>query len=135
MIREVLDTLTEALRAEGERNVFTAFDALPAEHKGRFFTVAGIRKMDIGRPVCSPGKVWIPFSAQAEIRLLSPESEGSAALLDHFTGITEPALEDMSDMCCRLTDITMKHDSALGRLVLCAGFAVTGLSIRERSIP
>ena len=135
MIREVLDTLTEALRAEGERNVFTAFDALPAEHKGRFFTVAGIRKMDIGRPVYSPGNVYIPFTAQAEIRLLAPESAGSAALLDHFTGCTESALEDMSDMRCRLTDLTMKQDSSLGRLILCAGFEVSGLSIRERSVP
>lgn len=124
--------ITQSLRAEGERNVYTAFNALPAEHKGELFTVVGIGRMEVARPVYSPGNVYIPFTAQAEIKLLAPEREGSAVLLEHFTDCTEPALEDMSDMSCRLTGITMKQDSSLGRLVLTAVFTVKGLSIRER---
>ena len=133
VIKEALDTIAQSLRERGERNVYTVFDALPSEHKGRLFTTVGISGMDISRPVYSLGNIYIPFRAETEIKLTSPESAGSAVLLEHFSSCTEPALETMSGMTCRLTKLTLKHDTSLGRLVLCAGFTVTGISIHERT--
>ncbi|MBO4878352.1 MAG: hypothetical protein J5501_10130 [Ruminococcus sp.] len=133
MIKEALDMIAQSLRERGEKNVYTSFDALPAERKGKLFTVIGIGGMNISRPVYSLGNIYIPFTAEAEIKLTSPESAGSGELLEHFSLCTEPALEGMSGLSCRLTKLTLKHDTTLGRLVLCAGFTVTGISIHERS--
>ncbi|HBB72428.1 MAG TPA: hypothetical protein DCZ71_07475 [Ruminococcus sp.] len=134
MIKAVLEQVTAMLRAYGMRDVYTAFDALPIEDKGRIFTVVGVESMKIDKPLYSLGAVYFPFSASVSIKITAPESADSGKLLEYYSTSAQPALLKNSDLCCSLTGLTIKHDTSLCRLVLRADHSVKGVTVAERSI-
>ena len=131
----ILEQFKGALESTGNDEVYLAFDALPVRTKSKNFTVVGIKSYEASSPVYSPTIVFLPFKAEVEISVYAPESEPMSALYSYFDDTVRPAIDSISGTSGRLCRLTMKHDSNLRRLVLTAGFSVSGIRRIERAEP
>lgn len=136
MLTDIISAAVNALRSCGADNVYSAFDAYPTELKSRgFFTVVGTGGLEYSAPVYSYSTVYLPFKARAEISVTAPECSTMSGLYTYYDSKIAPAIDQLSDLSGRLTKLSLKHDSNIGRLVLTAEVSVSGIRHIERSSP
>ncbi|MBQ8296606.1 MAG: hypothetical protein IJX77_02345 [Ruminococcus sp.] len=134
MLRTVLDKIAEKLVENGIPKVYSAFDNIPVENKGReIFTVVGIESYESFSPIYSEYNVFLPFKAEASVQLIAPQSFTMTQLYDYFDSYVMPIAGNMGSLTCSLKKLSMKNDSNISRLVLKVQFSVTGISRLERS--
>lgn len=136
MLTDIINAAVTALRSCGAGEVYSAFDAYPTELKSRgFFTVVGTGGLEYCTPIYSYSTVFIPFRAKLEISVTAPENSSMTSLYEYFDSKIAPAADQLSDLSGRLTKLSLKHDSNIGRLVLTAEMSVSGVRHVERSSP
>ena len=70
MLTDVLNSIKNELTDAGVTNVYTIFDAVPIEKKGRnFFTTVGVSSFETSAPIYTEFTVFIPFKAEIEIKV------------------------------------------------------------------
>lgn len=130
----VLNELKTALTNIGNDSVYLAFDAQPASAKGKYITVIGTKSFEYLAPVYSPYTIYFPFRTELEISVTAPEYSDISSLYTYFSTKVQPAVDNMSGLCSRLSKLTVKHDTNLKKLVLTAVFSAGGIRQTERSI-
>lgn len=134
MLRTVLDRISQELENSGAENIYTSFDYIPIEKKGKdIFVVAGVENYESSAPIYSEYSIFLPFKSAASISLIAPQSTPMVKLYDYFDSIILPALKNMNSLTCSLSDVSMKNDTNINRMVLKARFRVSGISRLERS--
>ena len=134
MIRNIIESLVTELRNSGVTEIYSAFDAIPVSRKSSgFFTVADIGGFECDRPIYSQYTVFMPFKSEVLLSVTAPEDSRLDRLYSYFGSDIEPVLLSLSDLDCRLSKVTVKHDSNIRRLVLTASFSVCGVERIERS--
>lgn len=129
---DILETFRSALTADGNDNVYLAFDALPVRGKGGTFTVIGIKSYEASAPVYSETVAFVPFRAEVEVSVYAPESGSMQSLYSYFEDHVLPVIEGMMNLSTRLSRLAIRHDSNLKRLVITAGVSVSGIRRIER---
>lgn len=133
MLTEIIKAAVAALRDSGASEVYSAFDAYPIERKGAgFFTVVSTGGLECSTPVYSTSTVYLPYKAKVEIMVTAPESGTMAKLYEYYDSRVAPAIDKLSDLSGRLTKLSMKQDSNIGRLVMTAEVTVSGIRRIER---
>ena len=136
MIKQIIDNIVTALKNNGITEVYNSFDALPLSCKSSgFFTIADIGGFECGRPIYSQYTIFMPFKSEIKLSVTAPEDSRLDRLYTYFGTEIEPVLLSMSDLDCRLSKVSVKHDSNIHRLVLTASFSVCGVDRMERSEP
>ena len=133
-MRELINEIIAKLRRQGVEDVYSAFDAKAVDHKGSgFFTVVGFSAFEASSPIYSPYTVYMPFKAEADIKVTAPQSSSMTELYDYYDSRISKAVEEMSGLTCRLSSMSVKFDSNIQRLVLDVRIAVSGITKIERS--
>ena len=133
MLTDVLNSIKNELTDAGVTNVYTIFDAVPIEKKGRdFFTVVGISSFETSSPIYSEFTIFIPFKAEVEIKITARESGELAALYRYYDTKIEPVINQLSNLSSKISRMSLKHDTNINRLVLNAGFSINGIRKIER---
>ena len=133
MLTDVLNSIKNELTDAGVTNVYTIFDAVPIEKKGRnFFTTVGVSSFETSAPIYTEFTVFIPFKAEIEIRVTARESGELAALYSYYDSNIEPVLNQLSNLSSRICRMSLKHDTNINRLVLNVGFSINGIRKIER---
>jgi len=134
MLKTVIDQIAHELESTGIETVYTAFDYIPIEKKGKeIFTVVGIDNFESSTPIYSEVSVFLPFKAEAAISLIAPKDMTMIQLYDFFDSKVLPAIKNTGSLTCSLRNLSMKNDSNINRLVLKVKFSVSGISKLERS--
>lgn len=134
MIKTVIDAVISAIKDAGADRVYSAFDAVPIEYKGRdIFTTVGVSSLECSAPIFTGFKVYIPFSAETEINITAPKELSAGALYDYYTEYISAAVGEISGLSSSLKKLLIKYDSNISRLVLTVRVAVSGISSTERS--
>lgn len=133
-MRDILNEVRAALVSRGNENVFYAYDTVPANRKGEFYTLLGIKSYEAMTPVYSQYTVFMPFKAEIEITVSAPLLTSMSALYGYFEEKIQPAIDDMSGLSGRLCRLTIKQDSNLKRFLLTAGISAGGIRRIERNI-
>lgn len=130
---DVLRELKTALENAGNENVYYAFDTIPVSAKGKMLTVIGAKSFEAMTPVYSEFLIYMPFKTELEISAAAPENCPMTQLYTYFESCIRPALDALSGLSGRVCRMSIKHDSAMHRLVLTAGFSAAGIRRIERS--
>ena len=134
MMRELINDIIVKLSRQGVEDIYSAFDAKAVDHKGGgFFTVVGFNSFEASSPIYSPYTVYMPFKAEADIKVTAPKSSSMTELYDYYDSRISKTVEGMSGLTCRLSGMSVKFDSNIQRLVLDVRLAVSGVSRTERS--
>lgn len=134
MLKTILSQITDELKNAGVSEVYTAFDNIPMDKKGReIFTVVGIDGFESSAPIYSEYTIFLPFKAEVGISLIAPLSMDMARLYGVFDSDIMPLIDRLGSLTCSLRNITIKNDANIKRLVLKARFSVSGISKLERS--
>lgn len=133
-MRELINDIIAKLRRQGVEDICSAFDAKAIDHKGSgFFTVVGFSAFEASSPIYSPYTVYMPFRAEADIKVTAPRSSSMTELYDYYDSRISNTVEEMSGLTCRLSGMSIKFDSNIQRLVLDVRLAVSGITRIERS--
>lgn len=134
MLRDILDSVAEKLEEQGVEGVYTAFDAQPMDHKrSGIITIVGIGEFESSTPIYSQYTVYIPFTAELELRLAAPVDYPMEQLYGYYDRKIFPVVSELSGMTCRLVKMSIKTDSNIQRLVLSVKLKASGITRIERS--
>lgn len=133
MIKTVINTVISAISETGAENVYSAFDAVPLEYKGRdIFTTVGVSSLECSAPIFSAYSVFLPFHAETDISVAAPKDLSAGALYDYYTKYISAAVGELSGLNSSLKKLFIKYDSNISRLVLTAKVSISGISTMER---
>lgn len=135
----MLETIINAVKAKleecGAVPVYSAFDNVPAERRGKeIFTVVEICSFESSAPIYSLYTVYIPYRAEAEIRVTAPESCSMTVLYRYCDKFIGAAAAGLSGINGSIKGMTVKYDSNISRLVLTAKLSLSGIIKTERSV-
>ena len=134
MINSIIDEVVEKLSANGLKDVYSAYDAVPVERKSRnFYTIIGLDTFESQQPIYSPATVFMPYKAEIYINVTAPESYSMQKLYEYFSGNIKPVIMENSGLDFYIKKVSMKHDTQISRLVLTAKISVTGIEKYERN--
>lgn len=134
MLKNILSQIVSVLEESGVNKVYTAFDNLPLESKGRdIITVVSVDSFESSAPLYSEYNIFLPFKAEIGISLVAPLSMSMAQLYDYFDSNILPLMDKLGSLTCNMRNLTMKNDANLHKLVLKLRFSATGISKLERS--
>ncbi len=134
MLKNILSQVAGELEKCGAGKVYTAFDNLPLESKGKdIITVVSVDSFDCSAPIFSQYTVFLPFKSEVGISLIAPLSMNMAQLYEYFDCNILPIMDRLGSITCSMRNITMKNDANLNRLVLKLKFSASGISKLERS--
>lgn len=135
MLREIIDGIIEKLSQKGAAPVYSAFDARAVSRKGNggIFTVVGISSFEASSPIYSPYTVYIPFKSELEISITAPEGYSLLKIYDYYDEKIAPAVFELSGLTCKLSGMSVRSDSNIGRLVMNVRIAASGITKLERS--
>ena len=80
----ILKELKQVLIDNGCENVYLAYDALPVEKKGKYFTVIALKNFETTVPAYSLTMIYVPFSAELEINVTAPEGSTMEELCNYY---------------------------------------------------
>ncbi len=134
----MLETIINAVKAKleecGAAPVCSAFDNIPAERRSKgIFTVVDICSFESSAPIYSLYTIYIPYRAEAEIRVTAPESCSMTELYRYCDKFIGAAAAGLSGMNGSIKGMTVKYDSNICRLVLTAKLLLSGIIKTERS--
>lgn len=129
---DIINKIKEKITENGTENVYSAFDAIPISAKGEFFTVIGIKSFEYNTPVYSQYTIYMPFRAEIEIKILAPESSSMEKLCDYYESEISGTINKLSGLSSNISNISVKHDKNIGRLVLDVIVSVGGMKKTER---
>lgn len=115
---DVINTIKQNLIESGAENIYTAFDTLPVSSKGKFFTVIGVKNFECSKPVFSQFITYIPFKTELEIKVIAPESTSMETLCQYYNDNIGNILDNMTGMSIHISDISIKQDKNICRLLL-----------------
>ena len=134
MLRKLMEETAARLRASGASHVYSAFDAVDIQKKGRsIFPVIDVSSLECSTPIYSLSTIYLPFKAELSLRITAPECWTMEQLYDYFDQYIAPAVEAMSDLNCSLRSLTLKPDSNIRRLVMTVKMSAGGIIRTERS--
>lgn len=134
MLKNVISEISLALADKGAEHIYSAFDNIPVNYKGReIFNVVGVESFESSAPIYSQYTVYIPFKAEAAVSVAAPPDYPAEKLYSYFDEHILPAFESISSLTCSLKKLVIKKDSAIDRLVLKVNFSVSGITRLERS--
>lgn len=134
MLKNVISEISLALADKGTKHIYSAFDNIPVNYKGReIFNVVGVESFESSAPIYSQYTVYIPFKAEAVVSVAAPPDYPAEKLYSYFDEHILPAFESISSLTCSLKKLVIKKDSAIDRLVLKVNFSVSGITRLERS--
>lgn len=125
----ILKELQQALIDNGCENVYLAYDALPVEKKGKFFTVIALRNYESTVPVYSYTMRYIPFSAELEINVTAPEGSTMEELCNYYDEKIRDTMLKIAGSRCYVNRLNLNADKKINRLVLTAVITVGGMRI------
>lgn len=123
----ILNELKQALIDNGCEDVYLAYDALPVEKKGKYFTVIALKSFETTVPVYSLTMVYIPFSAELEINVTAPEGSTMEELCNYYDEKIRDAVVKISGSSSYMSRLTLNADKKINRLVITAVMTVGGM--------
>lgn len=123
----ILNELKQALTDNGCENVYLAYDALPVEKKGKYFTVIALRSFETTVPVCTIDMTCIPFTAELEINVTAPERSTMEELCNYYDEKIRDAVVNISGMSSYMSRLTLNADKKINRLAITAVMKVCGM--------
>lgn len=133
MINSIINEIIEKLRASGLKEVYSAYDAVSVERKSRnFYTIIGLDTFELHQPIYSPATVFTPYKAEIYMNVTAPENYSMQKLYEYFSEKIKPVIMENSGLDCYIKKVSMKHDTQINRLILCAKISVTGIEKYER---
>lgn len=134
MLKTVINEVISALRECGADHVYSEFDAVSTELKGRnIITVVGVGGLECSAPILSAYNIYLPFKTTVTVSLTAPLSANASMLFDCFDAYAAPAFSRLPTLTAALRGFALRKDNNLGRLVLRAEYSVSGISKTERS--
>ncbi|MBR6242479.1 MAG: hypothetical protein IKQ90_03175 [Ruminococcus sp.] len=132
MLKNIMDTVMNALREGGVSPLYSAFDAQPLERKTKgIFTVAGLGRAESSAPVYCGTSLYFPFRAEAEVCVTAPQDMPLEKLLGYYSEKIQPVLANFPGS--GLKSLTARLNTNIGRLTLTAVVGITGVYKAERS--
>ena len=136
MLKDVIDKVINVLKKNGVNDVYSAFDNISTESKGKhIYSVVGVSEFESSTPVYSLSYIYLPFKTELEIKVTGSKDISMTELYDYFDENIQPAIDDMTDLNCSLKKLSVRYDSNIQRLVLTIRIAANGLNKIERSTP
>ncbi|MDE6035756.1 MAG: hypothetical protein K2G36_07600 [Ruminococcus sp.] len=134
MINKIIDEVIEKLSAKGLKEVYSEYDAIPADRKSRqFYIIIGSDTFESQQPVYSPANIFLPYKAVISVRVTAPENYSMNKLYEYFSGNVKPVIMENTGTDFYIKRVSMKHDTQISRLVLTAEISVTGIEKYERN--
>lgn len=134
MIGNITGLIVDKLSEVCEGAVYSSFDAVSLRRKEKgIFTVVGMSAFESMKPIYSKYTVYVPFTAEAEIKVTAPESWSMLSLYNYYEQKLEPAILSFSDLNFKVKGAAIKPDSNIQRLVLTVTVSVSGVNKIERS--
>lgn len=127
----ILNEVKQALIDNDCENVYLAYDALPVEKKGKYFTVVALKNFETTVPIYSPTLTCIPFSAELEINVTASEGSTMEELCNYYDEKIRDAVVNISGLNSYMSRLTLDADKKINRLVITAIMKVGGV----RKIP
>lgn len=123
----ILNELKQALTDNGCENVYLAYDAVPVETKGKYFTVVALKSFETTVPVYDLTMVYVPFSAEVEINVTAPEGRAMEELCNYYDENIRDSVLKISGSSSYMSRLTLNADKKINRLVITAVMTVGGM--------
>lgn len=130
---DIINAVKQELIDGGAENIYSAFDALPVSSKGEFFTVIGMKKFECSTPVYSQYTIYMPFKSELEIKILAPENSSMESLCQYYDKKISGLIDNISGLSSNISDMSVKHDKNICRLVLTVILSAGGMKKIERT--
>lgn len=133
MLNSIVDEIKTALIRAGASPVYSAFDAVRIDTKGKgIYTIVGIDQFESYSPVYTQFVAYIPFRADISIKITAPPDVSLEKLYDYYSRYAAEALGDYTGLTSSLKKMSAKFDSNIGRLVLSSVLSTGGVIRVER---
>ncbi|MDE6539527.1 MAG: hypothetical protein K2K66_05000 [Ruminococcus sp.] len=133
MIDSIINKIIENLSRNGIKNIYSAYDAISVEKKGRdFYTLVGLESFEMHKPIYSALTLFMPYEAEISLNITAPENYSIQKLYEYFSEKIKPAVMNFSGIDCYIKKISMKHNLQINRLVLTVRLSVSGIEKSER---
>ncbi|MDE7365069.1 MAG: hypothetical protein K2N27_09365 [Ruminococcus sp.] len=129
---DIINTIKQVLVNNDAENVYSSFDSLPIEAKGRFFTVIGIKKLEYSKPVYSEFTIYMPFRTEIEISILAPLSTSIDKVWNYYKSKIKESIQNIAGLNTCISDISVKQDKNISRFVLKVTISADGIRKIER---
>ncbi len=132
MLETIINAIKAKLEENGADNVYSAFDNVNMESRSKsIFTVVDISSFESSAPIYSLYTVYIPYKAEAEIKVTAPENCSMTDIYRYYDKFIGTALAGFNGS---FKGMTVKFDSNIRRLVLTAKLSLSGIIRLERSV-
>lgn len=133
MIDSIINKIIENLSSNGIKNIYSAYDAVSVEKKGRdFYILVGLESFEMHTPIYSDITVFMPYEAEISINITAPENYSMQKVYEYFSAKIKPAIMNFSGIDCYIKKISMKQNSQIKRFVLNVRLYVSGIEKSER---
>ena len=134
MLKDVIDKVINVLKKNGVNDVYSAFDNISTESKGKhIYSVVGVSEFESSTPVYSLSYIYLPFKTDVEIRIVGAKESSLYAVYSYFDEKIQPSVLEMTAMNCSMKKLSMKFDSNIQRIVMSVRFSASGVTKLERS--
>ena len=134
MLKDIIDSVAEALSESGVDEVYSAFDAIPIDNKSKsFFTTVGISAFESSVPIYTYFMIYLPFKAELEINVTAPKNISMEQLYSYYDEKIQPVVHRLEGLSCSVKKLSLRYDTNVQRLVLCARLSASGMTKFERS--
>ena len=115
---EILAKIKQTLEENGVENVYSAYDAVPVQDKGKFFAVLGFGGYEAQNPIQTQTKIYMPVKCDLTLTVYAPMNTTQEELYGYYHYNFAKTIDSICGLCSRLKSLDVSPDSKLNKLTL-----------------
>lgn len=115
---EMLSEIKKIMTENTNENVFLAYDAVPINQKGEFFTILGMENYEVKPPIYSEREIFMPVSGDLVITVAAPMNTAAEEINLYFTNKFGDVINSISGTINHIKSMKIEVDEKINRLTL-----------------
>ncbi|MBR3970115.1 MAG: hypothetical protein IKJ87_03455 [Ruminococcus sp.] len=115
---EMLSEIKKIMTENNNENVFLAFDAVPINQKGKYFTVLTMENYEVKPPIYSEREIFMPVSGELLITVAAPMNTAAEEINNYFNNNFGDVINTISGTINHVKGMKIEVDEKINRMTL-----------------
>lgn len=115
---EMLSEIKKIMTENNNENVFLAFDAVPINQKGKYFTVLTMENYEVKPPIYSEREIFMPVSGDLVITVAAPMNTAAEEINNYFADKFGDVINTISGTINHVKGMKIEVDEKINRMTL-----------------
>lgn len=115
---EMLSEIKKIMTENNNENVFLAFDAVPINQKGKYFTVLTMENYEVKPPIYSEREIFMPVSGDLVITVAAPMNTAAEEINNYFNNNFGDVINTISGTINHVKGMKIEVDEKINRMTL-----------------